>query len=365
MRRPQINTPFLAPAVVLCTLGLLSPPTIARDEVVQSLAGAVLPAEVLGVSIVNYDYKHSFDCAACPAWTTGWCLAPGSGVPLVAGAHVNAVTTLGHHGSSATSAWQFTAALAPGGGIALNDLGFSAGLGPWAVQSIAVAGPPPVGHAWNAADCRTALTIGGVTLGPYRATDLVARRWWGLQNIRGSIRAESYMEKEIDDGGVAGSVWTMDADGYDPFNIFQEQVRFQANGPGGEVYAGVDGLTLSGPYASIDMTMFALNHGGFTGTATLDEGVFATTGGLADLPWQLTYDGGQVASAFLPPESMPGGEVAFFGSDIGDSAFWDASPSFFATYPDGDWDMKIVPEPLSLALLSVGLLLLGPRSRLR
>jgi len=82
--------------------------------------------------------------------------------------------------------------------------------------------------------------------------------------------------------------------------------------------------------------------------ASLANGLFATSVGMADMPWQLTYDGGEVVDAFLPASNS---FLATWNSPVisaGDHSFEDDAQATAEAE-------KEVPEPSTLLLLSFSL----------
>jgi len=121
------------------------------------------------------------------------------------------------------------------------------------------------------------------------------------------------------------------------------------------------GLTLSSPtdgraYVSAVITDPNDSANDRTYWASLENGVFQTSSDLAPLPWTFTYDGSDIVEAFLAPGT--GYEETWESPVIAVG-----SHDFCASGTGIAYDEKVVPEPTTLSLIGLGILLAIRRKR--
>lgn len=309
---------------------------------------------LLDTSVVEYSFEHMAFCLChmlrvAPPQTLA--------LPLISG-HNGATPAVSPwcYGGLSESQWGFSAA----GTAVTNHFLFDedlpiGGADHWMEATAHSPHPASVGFAW--AKAKTSLSITGTPMQNIHAEEVFAEGWMFLPILEASLVSQACM-RAIDDRARYSVRYSMDADGYEPITMMDFTVAIYADGQGAVASLSDEGVTLGYGYASIVTNAFALNHGGFAGSATLDEGIFTAAGCLANLPWQFDYDAenlSRVVSARLLSDYLPGMAAAFRGSDIGDDAFWNAHPRFTMSYLlEHTDDYSRIPEPATLGLFVIG-----------
>lgn len=259
------------------------------------------------------------------------------------------------------SDYDFEAQPNAGGGANIYDNGVDAAGNSYIIEATAKAPTPAwpgpgigISVAWN----KSWIHIGKQNTPVAGADQTVFAGAWGARTTEVELAARINAAGQlVDDYGIGSTLFTMGADGCEPFIVFSDYFRMNADGAGSTASSSEDGgLTLGGPMASVEVSMYARNVASFAGTATLSAGAFAATGGLEGLPWEFTYDGlGAITRAHLPAQIVPGGLVNITGADIGDQTFWNSNPWGEAEFSAQAGEAVPVPEPTGLAIMTTGL----------